>query len=189
MSRPREIYLDLDDVLNTFTNYALRFRGAKPPEYSDWPACDFDIVANAARFGLKTTAQQFWRGLPQEVWATVPKSNICNALIDVCARLVGKDNVFIATSPVMDGGSHAGKYEWIVANTPSWLHRQYFITPRKWKLSQPGSLLIDDSDENVEKWRRRGGLALTCPRPWNSLRGNLVGPSITCGLTDIFYGG
>jgi hypothetical protein len=50
---------------------------------------------------------------------------------------------------------------------PDWIRRQYFITPRKWKLRNKESLLIDDHDLNIDLFREKGQ-GLLVPRPWNT---------------------
>ena len=34
-----------------------------------------------------------------------------------------------------------------------------------------GSVLIDDSDQEIAAWRKRGGSAITFPQPWNAAKG------------------
>ena len=110
----------------------------------------------------------FWDMISRKIWAECPKSELCDWLITISVDLVGEKNVFIASSPTKDADSLAGKLEWIHKNLPTFLHRQYFITPRKVQLAHPGALLIDDSDSNVAVFRDRGGSAITVPRPWNN---------------------
>lgn len=186
----REIYIDLDDVLNVFSNYALTFMGCEVPAYNKWPSVNFDVVENYARFknGAAITPTEFWQAIPEHLWATVPKSPECDLFVALATNLVGMDNVFIATSPVMDGGCHAGKWTWINDNLPSYLRRQYFITPRKVKLGAPGRLLIDDNEDNCQGFEELGGTAILVPRPWNKNHGQPVGPYVMDRLQTIFYG-
>jgi len=65
----------------------------------------------------------------------------------------------------------AGKLEWIHCHMPSWMHRQYAITPEKHRFGHPGALLIDDSPSNVDAFVARGGRGLLVPRPWNAVWG------------------
>ena len=92
--------------------------------------------------------------------------------------MVGKENVLIATVPTKSADCHYAKYQWVDQHLPEWCKRQYSITPRKHWLSQPGVLLIDDSDGNVKKWRNpfpdskiEGSQDILMPRPWNALAG------------------
>lgn len=170
----KEIYLDLDDVLNRFTMSALRFVGCPvdPMTFDKYPVeCGFDIIcATRTLIGgdYTTDLQTFWDGIPRKFWATVPKSEECDWLLNYCAEWVGPENVQIATSPTKDPDCLSGKLEWIHQHLPEWMHRQYSITPRKWKYGFPTTLLIDDSDANVRKFREHGGHAILMPRPWNT---------------------
>ena len=169
-----EIYLDLDDVLNRLSMYILHSVGLDIDytSYDEYPTeFGYNILGAAKHLaggnwqpGLGT----FWDMIPQKVWRECPRSELFNYLIPTCAALVGEENVFIASSPTKDPDCLAGKLEWIHNNLPTFLHRQYFITPRKVQLAHPGALLIDDSDSNVAGFRARGGTAVIVPRPWNS---------------------
>ena len=91
------------------------------------------------------------------------------------------------TTPVEDPESLAGKLEWIHKYFPEWMHRQYLMGPQKHLLAGPGSLLIDDSEENVEKFRQHDGQAILVPRPWNSLNRANTMKHIIWNLDTIFH--
>ena len=179
MKAPSEIYLDLDDVLNTFTESFLDNFGLAPDITSLCPKIGWDMAQQINRLhGLKgddrLTSKALWSMVRPSFWAAVPKAEHADELIQMCFDLVGPENVFVATSPTKCSQSMAKKHEWIVDNLPSQLHRQFYITPRKWKLSQRGSLLIDDCWANIEsedgpRWKDRGGDYILVPRPWNEL--------------------
>lgn len=169
-----EIYLDLDDVLNRLSMYILHSVGLdiNYNSYDEYPTEFGYNILEAAKYLASGEWQPelgtFWDMIPQKVWRECPKSELFDYLIPTCVSLVGEDNVFIASSPTKDPDCLAGKLEWIHNNLPTFLHRQYFITPRKIQLAHPRALLIDDSDSNVAGFRDRGGSAITVPRPWNT---------------------
>lgn len=171
----KHIYLDLDDTLNRLTMYTLHCVGLNVDytKYDGYPTEFGYNILEAAKYlaGGKWNPAlgTFWDMLPQKTWRECPKSELCDWLIPVCVSLVGEKNVFIATSPTKDPDSLAGKLEWIHENLPKFLHRQYFITPRKAQLANPNALLIDDSDSNVSAFIEHGGRTILVPRPWNSL--------------------
>jgi len=107
-------------------------------------------------------------------WTSFPKSDEFQWLLDSCEALVGRENICILTTPILDPGCAAGKMEWIYNHCPKWLHRQYLIGPPKHFCAQPDALLIDDSDRNVKLFQAHGGQAILVPRPWNSLHGVCV---------------
>jgi 5'(3')-deoxyribonucleotidase len=176
MQEINEIYLDLDDVLNCFTgNVGCAFGLATSPDDLSWykHECGFNIY-EAVMLGmenrgikLRMNFHEFWDSLKEDFWVACRVSNACYDLINKCVDLVGERNVFIATSPTKCPMAGSGKIAWINRKMPDWLSRQYFITPRKWKLSMHGRLLIDDSPENCERWRHAGGVAMLVPKPWS----------------------
>ena len=179
MKTPSEIYLDLDDVLNTFTESFLDNFGLKPDITTLCPKIGWDMAAQINRLhGLegddRLTAKALWSMVRPSFWSSVPKAEHTDELVEMCLDLVGPKNVFVATSPTKCSQSMAEKHKWIIENLPRQLHRQFMITPRKWKLSQPGALLVDDcwtniKCENEQRWADRGGDYILVPRPWNEL--------------------
>jgi 5'(3')-deoxyribonucleotidase len=166
----KRIFLDLDDVLNEFTMTTLQRLGCDIVDYD--PAWGWDIVraANASHPLRHYTPPTFWDSFDREHWATMPKSDMCDWLVDRCVALVGRDNVCVLTTPTKDPDCLAGKLEWIHANLPSFLHGQYLIGPQKHLCAKPDSLLIDDRDKNVSDFRKAGGQAVLVARPWNGCR-------------------
>jgi len=184
---PTRIFLDLDDVLNQFTMQALAHVGCyvNTESFDDFkPEWGFDIIkaANALHpcagrtlcptsYGLPFTLASFWSRFNRDDWANLPKSDEFDFLLDSCERLVGRENICILTTPILDPDCAAGKVEWIYKYCPKWLHRQYLIGPMKHMCARPDALLIDDSDKNVDKFRAEGGQAILVPRPWNKYHG------------------
>lgn len=170
----RTIFLDLDDVLNTLAPCVLNAVGCPiaSDSYDNYPK-GFGFAAHEVAnhvLGVEYTWESFWKTIPQNVWATVPRSDFFNWLLETCRSLVGKRDVFLATSPVYEPYCAAGKIEWIQKYCPPWLQRQFFITPCKSRLSQIDALLIDDLTTNIQQFREKGGSAILVPRPWNQLR-------------------
>ena len=175
----RRIYLDLDDVCNTLSMYFLRLAGCNvsATDYGDLPtkgSADLAFAANEL-LGLTGedayTRESFWDRFTREDWANVPETPEFPWLLEQCERLVGRENILIATSPTKDPECAAGKVDWIQEHFPSWMHRQYAITPRKWFFGHDrDSLLVDDNAENARLFVLNGGQALLVPRPWNEHR-------------------
>jgi len=144
-----------------------------PTSFNDFdPTWGFDILkaANALCPNWEPfTLASFWRAFGRKEWANFPVSDEFQWLLNSCKALVGRENIYILTTPILDPDCAAGKMEWIYKYCPKWLHRQYLIGPCKHMCARPNALLIDDSDENVNKFREHGGQALLVPRPWNSL--------------------
>lgn len=167
----KRILLDLDDVLNKFTPYALRHVGCPINSYEQFPAhVGFDMVAaaNVLLPGRNFIYDTFWKLITRDVWASVPVSDEAELILNMAESMVGRSNVCILTSPTKDPECLAGKLEWIQAHMPSWLHRQYLIGPCKQFCAAPDALLIDDAVHNVVAFESMGGKAMLIPRPWNS---------------------
>jgi len=168
----RRIFLDLDDVCNTLAPFVLRSVGCPigPSDYGHYPREHGFNISNAANAMLGQplyTPASLWASVPRSVWVNVPESPFFAWLLETCADAVGRENVCIATSPTKDPECLAGKLEWIHDRFPVWMHRQYAITPRKHLLARPDSLLIDDYQENTDRFEAHGGRAVLVPRPWN----------------------
>lgn len=171
----KQIFLDIDDVLADFTLAALDYIGCvvtqddKNNFYDRW---GWGIVkaASALHPHRFFTAEEFWTELPSGFWTHLQKTEECDWLIESAVKLVGQKNVFLLTAPINSPKSIADKMIWIRDVLPSWFwdDRQYIIAPPKWTCAQPGALLIDDCDFNVNKFREEGGMATLMPRPWNS---------------------
>jgi hypothetical protein len=174
------IFLDVDDTLNTFTMFTL----------NRWFMCDgvsgdYDYEAFARVLpgqrdivkacpllgGSGLTAEEFWECLPEWCWAETPKSPEFDLILEFAQSMVPRDRIFLATDVTKSPCCLSGKLKWIHDYLPDWMHRQFFITPRKGQLSDRsgGDLLIDDSEGACRKFRARGGRAILVPRPWNCL--------------------
>lgn len=170
-----QIFVDLDDVCNRFTMHALHFRGCDC-SISDagFPVeVGYDIVAACNLLHPSKndwTPAEFWTHLGQEVWYDLPMRSCCPRLLDDCAIVVGRENVFICTKSLPQSFHYAGKMNWIYRHLPNWIFDQIQIGGHKETNARPGALLIDDSEENVNRFREtRGGQAILVPRPWNKL--------------------
>lgn len=168
----KQIHLDLDGVLNAWQLYQLKEMGVEIT-YSDWPEdLGWDIVGVYNRFAGETYSESdFWTCVKREHWANAPKSELFDLIIERSEALVGRKNVFLLTSPTRCPDSAAGKVEWIYANLPSWMHRQTMIGAPKHIAAQPGRLLVDDADHNIDEWTAASGSGLLVPRPWNRNKG------------------
>lgn len=161
------IFVDVDDTLNQFTMHTLLLMGC--PANSVYPVdVGYDIVAACNRLQAHQRGKhEFWAMLPEEVWSEAPPTPECSWLLDECAEVVGQENVFLCTSATLAPSSVSGKLKWIQRHLPTWIHRQYLITPHKYLLARVGTLLIDDSHDQCLNFTRHGGETIVVPRPWN----------------------
>jgi hypothetical protein len=171
-----KVMLDIDGVCGRLIMHALEVNACGVTQFDDdkWPnPGSYDIVraANELRGprGLPpVSTSEFWNAVPRRIWGTSALTAEAGELIRWAEWAVGRTSVCMLTSPTIDPDCLAGKLEWIHSRLPSWLRRQYLIGPRKHFCAHPATLLIDDSDHNVDEFRQHGGQAVLVPRPWNS---------------------
>lgn len=192
---PTKIFLDLDDVLNKFTMWALRHVGCPindDLDYSQYErAWGYDIVkaANALYSlypcggGTPFTKDSFWSCFDEEAWASVPPSDEFIAILCASRATVGTKNVYVLTRPIPYPGCLEGKRQWIKRYIPV-LEDNLIIGKDKFLCAKPEHLLIDDLEGNVNAWQEAGGRGILFPRPWNSKWGVSPGRYIA----DLFAG-
>jgi hypothetical protein len=153
------VYVDLDGVLcGTVEEMFRRFgRGKTPKEMqgSYDTSTLLGIPDPWSQFGADFFAQAEWM---------VDGRPILNAV----ERIAQPRNVRICTCPTVETTSAAGKLAWIQNNLPTY-RRRYALIVEKWWLANPDAILIDDCDEQVDRFIVAGGKAILVPRPWNSL--------------------
>lgn len=169
-----KILLDLDDVLNAFTMSALAKVGCPVGsfEFSAYnPRWGFDIIsaANALHKTESFDNCTFWESLDYDFWATLPKSNEMEFLLEKCESIVGRENVHVVTAPTWQTYVSAAKVDWIQHNLQKEHWLQFVITKCKYLCAKEDVLLIDDNDSNIDSFIKHGGKAMTMPRPWNHL--------------------
>ena len=177
-----EIYLDVDDLLNSFTLPVLRRlskRKIGPYDYDVYPkAAGYDFC-EALRIIMEWEFADFpynmsnvWNDHPElvDLFRDAPKSLECDRLIQWACDQVGPENVYLATKPVPTPKCYYYKALWIQENIPSSLHSNVIIHPNKWMMGRDDRLLIDDSWENCRKWC---GPRICFGRPWNDSTHNL----------------
>ncbi len=192
------VFLDMDDVLNRFTMPALAHVGCPVSRYNfdKFPVeCGYDIIRAANSFSGSEGDQfydqerdqffnrhEFWTLFGEDFWVNLPVSSEMIHFIDWTVTAVGLKNVYILTSATGAAGCLEGKRKWVMKNLGSnWLGR--LITCKdKFVCANKHSILIDDSQANVDKFRDHGGHAIMVPRPWNPLRGNNAEKHVRCEL-------
>jgi len=154
----------------------MRHMGLGSFDLDQYPITGRDVCeAYRVITGIDMPPSLWWEHFKREWWASIPVTDECYELIDLSGNLVGNDNVALLTSPTKCGQCLAGKLDWVQDKLPSWLHRQYIITPRKWFCATPETLLIDDCQINTHCFESAGGKAILYPQPWNLNREHTKG--------------
>ncbi len=177
MNKVKRIFLDLDDVLNKFTMAALHHVGCpvSRDDFKRFPVeCGYNIIGAANTFFGKDSCKfydryEFWTLFGEEFWASLPVSDEKDAFMKLAIDAVGYKNTYILTSATGVEGCLEGKRKWIINNL-GWQWVTKLITCKdKFVCANEYSILIDDSYENIRKFRDYRGRAILVPRPWNLL--------------------
>lgn len=144
------IFLDLHDVCCQFRAPVFELR--------DWAMSSFSMPDLAVNYGRS------WLKLSREFYANLPATPEFEYLYGRCLDAVGIEDICI-----LSACTNPGAVDWIESHFPS--AQQYLLGEAKHFCARPDSLLIDDSDFNITRFRNHGGDALTIPRPWNCLAG------------------
>lgn len=157
----RHIFLDMDGVIVDFMTSSLELHGGGHL-LETWPPGEKD-----AHTLLGITRGQFWKKLDAagaQFWSDLPPYPWTFDLLSLLRRIAP---VTILTSPSMSHDCPGGKILWMRKHLGKGF-RDYLIGPSKHLLAHPDTLLVDDKESNVEKFRSAGGQAILFPRPWNS---------------------
>jgi hypothetical protein len=155
-----KVFLDMDGVLTDFVRGCWRwFAHHVPYREVKWLL--------EPQFGF-AKANEFWEALTREFWATLEWTPEGEELFQGLVRIAGAENIVLCSSPSPWGkaGSAAGKIDWIEKRLPNWKSR-YILSPCKHEAANSNILLIDDNNDNCEKFRKAGGFSLIVPQPWN----------------------
>lgn len=157
------IFVDLDGVLADFVHGALNLFHRPPAEVmAGWKPGNYFIgdalgMDREAFWDRLSGNHKFWHCLnPTPDWRLLLKT----------ARTMSAE-IRICTAPSSCSTSHYGKAKWLRHHglDPG---AECIMTQDKHLLAGPRRVLIDDSDENCERFEQAGGHAIVWPQLWNS---------------------
>jgi 5'(3')-deoxyribonucleotidase len=160
------IFFDMDGLITDFRQAAIDLHNLHEQSKS-WPkgVWDFHVYS-----GLSGNA--FFAPMEDEFWENLPLLGDGFELLRMAEAKVGTNNVCLLTAPTLNYGCHPGKIKWLEKNLPAYRHRVFIGSPKE-MCGFPGSLLIDDSPKNIDKFSNRKrfwhGYGILVPRPWNTL--------------------
>lgn len=159
------INIDLDGVLTDWMKHTVALFDI-PEDFYFQPGC-WDTVPAMLDY-LKIHSQEFWLKQTPEFWATMPWTTYGKELLKWCEWCAGADNCRILSTPANAFSAH-GKVWWMEYQMPYYHERRYYhLTKHKEELANPNKLLLDDCDENINKFREKGGKAILIPTKYNS---------------------
>lgn len=155
------ILLDMDGVLADFVTSSIDAASLpiREQDVTDWdyykPFCSVD---------------EFWEriGAVSDFWLNLEKYKWANDLYRMCSMMA---RTIIATSPSACRQCPSQKVAWL--RQYGFLEKSvndYMLGPHKELMARPNTILIDDSDRNVENFITAGGNAITFPQKWNKSR-------------------
>ncbi len=161
-----EIYLDVDGVCADLIRPGLRAIGLDPEAtLARWrvehpgefyPEALVGMPLGEFFLHLDRLGAPFWAGLEPYTWFP-----------DLYHRLGEFGHVMFLTATTGFPDCLAGKYQWLI----SFFGERFvdcIFTQHKERLAHERAVLIDDSDQNIRRFRARGGIGLVFPRFWNS---------------------
>lgn len=153
------ILLDQDGVIADFWSAGLKVHN-RMDLVSCWPEGQW-----AMEVPMGISVPEFWRPIDNyEFWRyTVRPFDRAREFYE---ELCQKATVTICTSPSESADCAKAKIEWLREHIDPKI--RYMIGSAKHLMGKPSNLLIDDYDNNVNKFKQAGGMALLLPQVWNS---------------------
>lgn len=145
------IYLDCHGVLADLMAAIIRRYRLR---YVDYPRGEYDISKIIGR-------DVPWAEFTANWWANLPRTAEASALVELGYHYASEVRVLSAPC---SSECAAGTWAWVAANYPL----KTLLMEDKYLLAGPDRVLIDDKDENIDKWIDAGGIGILVPRPWNS---------------------
>lgn len=154
--------IDLDGVLCDLHNPWIALNGSKWPEH--WPPGEYNMEKV---FGWTN----MWKKVDEKFWAELPLTPWAHELMDIVeSNFRQKDICLVTVGPIHEDYSHigaSGKIQWIKKHFPQYFN-QFLIGPARQFCADSTTILIDDYDGNIDKFRANGGVGILFPRIWNS---------------------
>lgn len=152
-----KIYLDLDGVIAQFVNQSKKVHN-RTDEATCW---DYYKA-----WGITTT--EFWKKIDADefFWENIEKYSWTDELVDLVKSVDPKYTVL--TSPHNHPNSYKGKCTWIKEVLKIDPPKRAILTAIKEDCAKPNRVLIDDSNDNCEKFIAAGGQAILFPQLWNN---------------------
>lgn len=168
-----EILLDMDGVVSNLAAAVCIAHGLDPestiansPEgefmFEKWP--EFKET------GIDT--DKLWEGAcGRTFWNSIKPYDGAYEFYSELVCKYASEHLTFSTSPNRDPECASGKIDWLRKFTRDPYFRWYSIGPRKYLMANSHTILIDDSDKNIRKFKEHGGHAVLVPRRWNSRYG------------------
>ena len=133
-----------------------------------------DAKGERTKWMKRVGAAVFAVATGEQWWSSLPPLPGYATMIEHAQSLVGIENVYICTAPVMDkdGGCERGKRTWVSKNTTVPTNQVYVTSDKPSVLNDfPGEkcILIDDRTKYCDAWTEKGGIAIRHTPPANDI--------------------
>lgn len=182
MNKRPAVYTDMDGVITNFVGQVASVFGIEESQLEEdlrkgktYSIPDvLDLKPSEFWKRIEKEGEEFWSDMKVYPWAK-------KLLLDINEFNV---QVYIATSPTLNPACLSGKLKKLKSLFGD-NFRNYVITPQKHLLARESrtTILIDDSLNNISKFRRYGGQTILFPQPWNGSAGK-TGQLVTRYITD-----
>ena len=92
-------------------------------------------------------------------------------------------DLFFLSSPSKSPICYSGKIKWVLKNRPE-MNRDVFLGCKKHMFAGPNTLLVDDTDKKIKKFREYGGHAFKWPCPLSIIDGDVKIEDVLQDLKD-----
>ena len=162
----RELYLDLDGVCVDFIRGAIAAHDHNPDEVlTRWAAHHrgeflpykvMGIELDPFLDRLGELGESFWIQLEPFPWFD-----------ELYNRLSAIGHVVFCTATTRSPSCLSGKLHWLQDRFGNDF-QDFILTSHKHRLAHANACLIDDFDDNIDRFRQRGGQGVLFPQIWNS---------------------
>jgi 5'(3')-deoxyribonucleotidase len=160
MGKSLKVYLDLDGVLvNFFKGVCDEF--GQPYNY-------FNLIEYSFWESWGITRDQVNSRCDITFWSDLEWMHDGIEILEAVLKRFPLD-VHLLTTPMPNFGSWTGKARWVNEHIPVFNKRLIITQEPKSLFAGPGTLLVDDKDENITEFVKAGGMGILVPRPWNEL--------------------
>lgn len=156
-----KIFVDLDEVLVDFVGAACREWGTtKEQVVKHWTPGVWGIEPFLGKTlgrgeDAPLTTEEFWTRINGKVefWEQLQPLPWADDVLALVSSVT--DDWYIVSSPTNCETCHTGKVRWLKRRFGQTFNR-FALWPHKHLLAQPGTILIDDAEHNVDSFERAG---------------------------------
>lgn len=183
----KRILLDMDEVLTDFVGRTCKWWHVSLDKVlSYWVPGEWSIVEPIGKalqekvekrkqFYVPMTDERFWQKLrgDEYFWSQMKQRSWCDDTVELVKSLTS--DWLIVSSPSRCHSSYSGKVKWLYRKFGE-TFTQFHLGTRKHIMAQPGVVLIDDCDANIQKFEAEGGIGVLWPAHHNRLHAHKDNP-------------